>query len=211
MARWISTLMNALCRPLVRRITAELTPYQERVLRDTAAVRRTTDLVALPLVVKTEIEHTQQLPLSFLREQGDLAFVGFRSDTLKDHFRTARCLIPPVDDDRSLVSDCLVFLDEYHFIRTIRELPTLFSPVRRTLMLPFCGHYLPENHVRKILHQLGFPEIFILDYIRTHDGFSISGISHAAIVSSEPIMVSPTADTFSGTRWLIASRFPTAS
>lgn len=208
MARWIGKLMNTLCRPLVRRVAAELAPGHDRVLQDIAALRRTTEPVVLPLVVKTEIEHTQQLPLSFLREQGDLVFAGFRSDTLKDHFRAARCLTPPVSDEHSLAGDCLVFLDEYHFIRTIRELPTLFGPVRRTLMLPFRGDYLPESHVRRVLHQLGFAELFILDYTRTTDAFSISDVSHAAPVTSEPIMVSPPANTGPGTRWLVASRFP---
>jgi hypothetical protein len=206
MALWISNLMNALCRPLVRRIGAQLLPRFEQEL---ASMRRATEPAVLPLVLKNEIEHMQLLPLAFLREQKSLVFVGFGSGELHGVLGDSRCLIPPVRYESDLDGDCLVFLDEYHFVTLIRELPTLFIPVRRAIMLPFLGDYLPETHIRQILHQLGFPEVSVMDYERLSDTCSVSGISHPMPVSSLPILISPVAESDATTRWLVANRYPT--
>lgn len=212
MALWISKLMNSLCRPLVRRIGAELLPHFRQELqelaKELASMRRATELAVLPLVLKNEIEHMQQLPLPFLREQKGVVFVGYGSGELCGALEDSRCLIPPVGDESALSGDCLVFLDEYHFIALIRELPTLFVPVRRFIVLPLRGHYLAEIRIRQILHQLGFPEVSVMDYEKLSETCSISGISHPLPVDSLPIMIDPVAVSDATTRWLVANRFP---
>ncbi len=208
MALWISKLMNALCRPLVQRVGAELLPHFKDELQELATMRRATEHAVLPLVLKNEIEHMQQLPLSFLREQKGLVFVGYGSGELHGALEGSRCLVPPVRNESGLGGDCLVFLDEYHFVALIRELPTLFVPVRRAIVLPFRGDYLAETRIRQILHQLGFPEVSVMDYERYSDICSISGVSHPMPVDALPVMVSPVAESDATTRWLVANRYP---
>lgn len=205
MALWVSKLINTLCRPLVKRISAELRPHYEQEI---AVLRRSIESAALPLVLKNEIEHMQQLPLIFIREQKELVVIGFASNELSKFFSDSRCMVPPIHDESSLTCDCLTFLDEYHFVTMIRELPTLFSPVRQAIILPFRGDYLSETNLRQILHQLGFSEVFMMDYDRISDSYSICGISHPSPVSSLPIMMCPVADSDVTTRWLVASRYP---
>ncbi|OQA34038.1 MAG: hypothetical protein BWY57_00781 [Betaproteobacteria bacterium ADurb.Bin341] len=170
---------------------------------------RATEPAILPLVLKNEIEHLQQLPLPFLQKQEYSVFIGYSSNELGDIIEGSRCLIPPIRNESGLSGNCLVFLDEYHFVSLIRELPTLFTPVRRTILLPFRGDYLPERRLRQILHQLGFPEIFIMDYERLSNTCFTSGISHPIPVSSLPLMLSQVKKSDATTRWLVANRYPT--
>ncbi|UCV29295.1 hypothetical protein [Ferribacterium limneticum] len=206
MALWISKLMNTLCRPLVRRIGAELLPH---IRQELAEMRRASESAILPLVLKNEIEHMQQLPLAFLREQKQLVFVGYCSSELSGIIDGSRCLLPPIKSESELASNCLTFLDEYHFIRLIRELPTLLVPVHSSVVLPFRGDYLPEGRIRQILHQLGFPEVLMLTYERLSESASISGVSNPMPVSSLPIMLNPVVEPDMATRWLVANRYPT--
>lgn len=213
MALWISKLMNALCRPLVRRIGAELLPHFRQELleltKELASARRATELAVLPLVLKNEIEHMQQLPLSFLREQKSVVFVGYGSGGVCGAFEESRCLIPPVRDESRLSGDCVVFLDVYHFVSLIRELPTLFVPVRRAIVIPLSEDYLAEMRIRQILHQLGFPEVLVMDYEKLTETCSVSGVSHPLPVDSLPFMIDPMTASDATTRWLVANRFPT--
>jgi len=212
MALWISKLMNALCRPLVRRIGDELLPHFRQELleltNELASTRRATELAVLPLVLKNEIEHMQQLPLSFLREQKSVVFVGYASGDVCGALEDSRCLIPPVRDESRLSGDCLVFLHEYYFVSLIRELPTLFVPVRCAIVLPLSENYLAEMRIRQILHQLGFPEVLVMDYEKLSETCTISGISHPLPVDSLPVMIDPVTASDATTRWLIANRFP---
>lgn len=205
MALWISKLVNALCQPLVKRISAELRPHHEEQI---AALRRSIEPPALPLILRNEIEHMQQLPMAFLQKHANLVFIGYGCMDLSGVFANSRCLTPSITDESSLSSDCLVFLDEYHLISLIRGLPTLFTPVRKAILFPFYGDYLADAAIRQILHFSGFPEIYLIDYERISDHCSISGISHPAPVSSLPLMICPEAPSISATRWLVASRYP---
>lgn len=211
MAIWISKLMNALCRPLVRRIGAELAPHFRQELQELTDMRRAMEPAILPLVLKNEIEHMQQLPLSFLHEHKSLVFVGYGCAELQNALGGSRSLTPPVRDEAELAGDCLVFLDEYHFVTLIRELPTLFVPVSHAVILPFRGDYLPTMRIRQILHLLGFPEVMVMDYVRLSEVCSVSGISHPMPVSSLPVMISPVTESDAATRWLVALRYPTKS
>lgn len=206
MALWISKLVNALCRPLVRRIGAELLPH---VRQELAEMRRATEPAILPLVLKNEIEHMQQLPLAFLREQKQLVFVGYCSSELSGIIDGSRSLPPPIKSESDLACNCLTFLDEYHFVRLIRELPTLLVPVHKSIVFPFRGDYLPEWRIRQLLHQLGFPEVFMLTYERLSEATSISGVSNPMPVSSLPMMLNLVAESDLAIRWLIANRHPT--
>lgn len=205
MALWISKLVNALCQPLVKRISAELRPHHEEQI---AALRRSIEPPALPLILKNEIEHMQQLPMAFLQKHTSLVFIGYRSMDLSRAFANSHCLTPSITDESSLSSDCLIFLDEYHLISLIRELPTLFTPVRRAILFPCYGDYLADKAIRQILHFSGFPEIYLIDYERITDQCSISGISHPAPVTSLPLMLCPEVPPIFGARWLVASRYP---
>ena len=209
MALWISKLMNALCQPLVRRVGAELLPHFKQELQELQEMRRATEQAVLPLVLKNEIEHMQQLPLSFLREQKGLVFVGYGGSELQDALEGSRCLIPPVRNESGLDCDCLVFLDEYHFITLIRELPTLFVSVCRAIVLPFRGGYLTDTRVRQILHQLGFSEVLVMDYEKLSETCTVSGISHPQPADLLPFMIDPVAASDATTRWLVANRLPT--
>lgn len=208
MALWISKLMNALSRPLVRRVGAELIPHFKEVLQELANIRREMEQAVLPLVLKNEIEFMQQLPISFLREQKSVVFVGYGSNELLTAFAGSRYLIPPVRNESGLSGDCLVFLDGYHFVALMRGFPTLLVPVRRVILLPFCDDYMADTRIRQILHQLGFPEVSVMDYERASETCTISGISHPLPVSALPVMITPVAKSDASTRWLVASRFP---
>lgn len=205
MAIWISKLMNALCRPLVKRVSGELRLHHDQQF---ATLRRSLEPAVLPLVLKSEIQHMQQLPLIFLKEQKSLVFVGFGGYELSKPFNDARCIVPPVREESQLTGDCLVFLDEHHFLSMIRTLHTLLIPVRRIIMLPLQGSCMEEAELRRILHQLGFPEIFLMDYERISDSYVISGISHPVPVTALPMMIRPPNELKGETRWLVASRYP---
>lgn len=204
MAVWISKLMNVLCRPLVKRVCAELKPSFE----EQAALLRRGSPPVLPLVVKNEIEFMQELPIGLFDEHDSWVVVGFCSKELQGVINNAVCIEPPVVEESSLASMAALFLDEYHFVHLIHQLPTLFVPVRKAIVLPFRGRYLEESLLRQTLHQLGFPEIFMLDCDRLSGVRRISGVSHPAPVSADPIMISPVAEPVIGTRWLVASRYP---
>lgn len=204
--------MSTLCRPLVKRIGAELVPKQAQevavVKQSLAQLERAITPAILPLVMKNEIEHVQQLPRTFLHEQQSLSFVGYTCQELHSDFASATFLVPPVGCPTVLTGDSLVFLDEYHFVTLIRTLPTMFPNIRGNILFPYRGDYLPEVQLRQLLHQLGFPEIFVLDYDRLLDSYSISGVSNPVPVSSLPHMITPVAESDSTTRWLIANRIP---
>ena len=202
--------MNTLCRPLVRRISAELGPKQAKDISAlNQLIERSVVPTILPLVMKNEIEHMQDLPLSFLHKQERLTFVGYTCRELYADFSSAALLVPPVDCPTLLTGDSLVFLDEYHFVSLIRTLPTMFSGIHSNILLPYRGDYLLEVQLRQLLHQLGFPEIFALDYDKLLDSYSISGVSNPTPVSSLPYMVTPITESDATTRWLIANRIPT--
>jgi hypothetical protein len=204
----ISKLMDIFCAPIVNRVSRQLSPMLSELRKGIQSIQtlhHRAEPPLLPLLIRSELEHIEHLPLPYLRKLTNLVIVGYCGEEVAATIPGARFLHPPLAATTEIPAATLVFLNEYHVLSLLRQV-TAFPVFRGgMLLIPFAGNFIEETSLRRILHELGHIEICWIDYDRTDQSLAISGISHPEPISCTPTTVTSSCALRGRTRWLRAS------
>lgn len=222
---------------LLRKIIARLVELiSERVLRDMelgfeqrqrssfSALHARLDMLEQALVasfpaavLNNEIQNIDRLPLPLLESLPELTVVGHYAEDIKAVLPT--CRIAPFSawpDGTGMIEMAqpfgnLLFLDEYHFVRTMQRLLPTSLRIADSIIVATRFDYLSENRCRSFLHRIGFMEIVLVTVDDLTGDPATWAISHARPITCDPLFIQPRRPVAEPERpilWLIARRLP---
>jgi hypothetical protein len=222
----VSPILNVLLEPVVCRIADRLRPSVVDLDAKLTSLHARLDEVErrlappfLSTVIRNEVQNIDSLPLPLLENLPNLSIVGYCAGDLIAII--PGCRVAPVNHWLGAATPVLtegslgnlLFLDEYHFMRTMERMEPLVLPFAESIIVATRFDFLPEFPCRAALHQLGFMEIALVAIDVLTGGLATFAVSHAGPVTCDPLFVDPRRPTFDPggpTIWLVARKVASA-
>lgn len=211
----VSPILNFILEPIVCRIADRLRSPMAALDTRLDELGRILVPPFLPVVVKDEAQNIADLPLPLLKTLPELAIIGYHADDVatllpgSTAIPAARWISGCGINEGVALPRNLLFLDEYHFLRSMQRLYSPLFAVSGTLIVASRFQYFPEMRCRTLLHQLGFMEILLVARNATTEELGTFSVSHAAPVTGHPIFLdenSPPREPLSPSIWLVARK-----